>query len=198
MSKREPEFYPWLCEQIKSKLHFQDNNALIAFSEDRFLPEMIKEIEQALDGETLFHGEFIPKLKLDILIGIKFPGHRHISLVLFEIKYLSQLTLLNYSQLIGYLLVAQRIKLGVLLNVIKGTPASSTFSEDFADIVVNHSLPMDVSIHNNSLHDDYGFKTGICSCIPNSRIIWEDLHDMNGISNWQQLVELCEIHSSRN
>ena len=87
---REPDFYPWLCEQIKLQLHSQDENALIAYSEDRFLPEMISEIEDQLDGETVFHGDFVPRLKLDILFGIKFSGHRHIVLILFEIKYLQQ------------------------------------------------------------------------------------------------------------
>ena len=135
-------------------------------------------------------------LKLDILFGIKFPNHRHIILVLFEVKYLSQLALLNYSQLMGYLMVAQRIELGILLNVIKGVPGNSTFSEDFADIVNNHALPMDVDIHINPANYGEHFRTGICSCVPNGRITWETLSEMNGISGWQQLMMLCKERSS--
>lgn len=193
-SFREQDYYPWLCEMIQSQIGFQKDDIAIAYSYDKILPAMIADIEEQLGGETVFHNGYIPKLKLDILFGVKYPNQTSIKLVLFEIKNVEQLNLQNYSQLIGYLLVAQKIELGILLNVIKvsevkNRPANNPLSGDFAEILLSQSLPMKFHItnENESLCSDHN--TGVCYCMPNSIVKWVDTTSMKGISGWKQLVD---------
>ena len=133
--------------------------------------------------------KYIPSLQLDILFGVKIP-HKEISFILFEVKYLNQLALAEFSQLIGYLQVAKVIQFGILLLVAKN-PNTYTLSNNFSNILLMKELPMkwSVSLKTNSAESKYEFETGICSYIPNNGIEWIDTNDVNGICGFEELAE---------
>ena len=109
----EVDFYPEICQKFANLISYLSSDSEIHFSYNKFLPQMIDEIETKFNQKS-FSSVYIPKLKLDILFGIKTKNSDKITYLLFEVKYLKQLGLAEYSQLVGYLQVAENIRLGIL------------------------------------------------------------------------------------
>lgn len=133
---------------------------------------------------------YIPKLKVDIVFSIINPDKK-VRLILVEAKYLNQLSLKDYSQLVGYLQVAKTIDLGLLLLIQKGM-SPNKLSNDFQEIVRLKKLPMDWYIDMKKINEQYNFKTGIINYIPAGGIDWVDTADVNGISSFEELAEILK------
>lgn len=169
---KEIDFYPEICKKFRNYLiDYLPDNSEIKFSYNKSLPQMISEIEKQFSLTESDNSDYIPKLKLDILFGIKTPEKGNITYLLLEVKYLNQLGLSEYSQLSGYLQVAQNIKLGVLFLVMR-SKSSSALSNDFNEIINTHNLPMKwkMIINDNAEEKQISFKTGISFYIPNNGI----------------------------
>lgn len=169
---KEIDFYPEICKKFRNYLiDYLPDNSEIKFSYNKSLPQMISEIEKQFSLTESDNSDYIPKLKLDILFGIKTPEKDNITYLLLEVKYLNQLGLSEYSQLSGYLQVAQNIKLGVLFLVMR-SKSSSALSNDFNEIINTHNLPMKwkMIINDNAEEKQISFKTGISFYIPNNGI----------------------------
>jgi hypothetical protein len=110
-----------------------------------------------------------------------------VKLILIEAKYLNQLSLKDYSQLVGYLQVAKNISLGLLLLIQKGH-SSNKLSNDFQEIVSLKKLPMDWILNLKSVEEMFHFKTGIISYIPGNGVDWINTKELNGISSFEELV----------
>ena len=186
---KEIDFYPEICEKFSNYLSsYLDENYTIAYAYNQSLPQMIKEIERKFNVQNK-DIEYIPKLKLDILFGINNTKTKDIKYLLLEVKYLKQLGLSEFSQLSGYLQVAQNIKLGVLFLVLK--PKSNTsLSNDFQEIIRTHNLPMKwkMLINKKEQNKEFDFKTGISYYVPNNGIEWIDTKDIGGISDFEELA----------
>ena len=189
----EVDFYPEICQKFANHLiSYLSSDSEIHFSYNKFLPQMIDEIETKFNQKS-FSSVYIPKLKLDILFGIKTKNSDKITYLLFEVKYLKQLGLAEYSQLVGYLQVAENIRLGILLLVIKENTVSG-LSNDFHEIIRTQNLPMDWKIViKNGLRSDNNFKTGICCYTPNNGFEWIDVRDIYGISSFEELAKNLTI-----
>lgn len=186
---KEVQFYPEICERFSNYLlSYLPDESEIHFSYNKFLPQMINEIETKFNQKKS-SPPYIPKLKLDILFGIKTKNKKDISYVLFEVKYLKQLGLSEYSQLVGYLQVAKNIELAILFLIVKGKTIS-TLSNDFQEIIRTKNLPMAWKmIIKNKLNSENNFKTGICYYIPNNGIEWINTKDINGLSSFKELAK---------
>ncbi|MCF3626143.1 hypothetical protein L2E65_15265 [Planktothrix agardhii 1801] len=185
----EVHFYPEICQKFSRYLvSYLASESEIHFSYNKLLPQMIIEIEDKFNQRSCSQ-IYIPKLKLDILFGIKAKNSDKINYLLLEVKYLKQLGLAEYSQLVGYLQVAENIRLGILLLVIKEDTVLG-LSNDFHEIIRTQNLPMDWTIViKNSLQINHNFKTGICCYTPNNGFEWIDVRDIYGISNFEELAE---------
>lgn len=186
---KEIDFYPEICEKFGSYLETYLNDSYeIQFAYNQSLPQMIKEIERKFKVKET-ENKYIPKLRLDVLFGIKEKNKHHIHYLLLEVKYLNQLGLSEFSQLAGYLQVAQNIKLGILFLVLK-PKSKSSLSNDFQEIIRTHNLPMKwkMLIEKKGKSKEYDFKTGISYYVPNNGIEWIDTSDINGISNFEELA----------
>lgn len=159
----------------------------VAFSKNKPLGQMIEELQQELSGNTAYNSSYIPNLQLDILMDIKIPDGT-IKLCLIEVKYSKNLSLINYSQLVGYLQVAKKIPLGLLLLVVKN-PRSSNMSNDFSEILNTNYLPMDwhMFVREGSGEERYDFRVGICGLTPNNGFHWIRSSSCYGISSWEEL-----------
>ncbi len=187
---KEVDFYPEICKKFRKYLFSElPDNSQIEFSYNKILPKMVEEIEVKFDCKSYLSNKYIPKLQLDILFGIKIPNAQ-IKFILFEVKYLNQLALAEFSQLIGYLQVAKEIRFGLLLLIPK-SPNTNILSNDFADILLMKELPMKwkMMLEKNSNQNEYEFETGICSYIPNNGIDWIDTDAVNGISSFEELAK---------
>lgn len=183
---KEIDFYEVFANKfIKYLEGYLDDSFEIAYSQNKSLDSMIAEVCDLLKVSNPFPDEYIPKLKLDILFGIKQANKIHFILV--EAKYLTQLSLKDYSQLTGYLQVAKNIGTGLLLLIVKGT-SPNKLSSDFGEILKLNKLPMDwkVTVKNT----EYDFKTGIITYLPGNGINWIETNNINGISDFEQLVEI--------
>jgi len=139
---KETDYYPKICEKFsKYLMAYLPEKSEIKYSINKALPQMILEIRRQFYFKEKDDLGYIPKLKLDILFGIKIPQSDKIYYLLLEVKYLSQLGLSEYSQLSGYLQVAQNIKIGILFLVMK-PKNSSALSNEFSEIINTHNLPM--------------------------------------------------------
>lgn len=188
---KEIDFYAEICEKFKNYLvsYFPDGTN-IAFSYNKTLPQLIHDIENKIGQKSKLSDRYIPKLKLDILFGVKPKYSADISFILLEVKHLSQVGLADHTQLVGYLQVAKDIKLGVLFLVVK--PQSiSPLSNDFREIIRTKNLPMEwrVIFGNNEERD---FKAGISYYVPNNGIEWIDTSDLNGISSFEDIADLMK------
>ena len=147
---------------------------------------MVEDLEQQSNVIISADGTYIPKLKLDICFAI-INKTDNVKLILIEAKYLNQLSLKDYSQLVGYLQVAKNISLGLLLLIQKGH-SSNKLSNDFQEIVSLKKLPMDWILNLKSIGEEHHFKTGIISYIPSNGIDWVNTKELYGISSFEELV----------
>ncbi|OQX78928.1 MAG: hypothetical protein B6D64_05625 [Bacteroidetes bacterium 4484_276] len=187
---KEIDFYPEICEKFSNYLlTYLPEYSVIKYSYNKSLPQMISEIEEKFNITEQEKANYIPKLKLDILFGIKLKESKKITYILLEVKYLNQLGLSEYSQLSGYLQVAQKIKLGVLFLVMK-PKSNSALSNDFNEIIKTHNLPMKwkMLIDNELNTRQLDFKTGISYYVPNNGIEWINTVDIDGISSFEKLA----------
>jgi len=138
---KEIDFYVEFSEKFIQYLRSYINEDFeIAYSVNKSLDSMINEVSNKLNTAIDFENDYIPKLKLDILFAIR--KNEKVHLILFEAKYLRQLSLKDYSQLSGYLQVAKNISTGILLLIVKGS-SPNKLSNDFNEIVQLKKLPMD-------------------------------------------------------
>jgi hypothetical protein len=160
----------------------------VYFSCNKTLDNIIADLE-ALSGSNLSTNDtYIPKLKVDIVFIISGANIKP-RLILIEAKYLNQLSLKDYSQLVGYLQVAKTIDFGLLLLIQKGMSVNK-LSDDFQEIVRLKKLPMDWIIKLKKSNENYQFKTGIINYTPGNGIDWIETKELNGISSFDELAEL--------
>ena len=168
----------------------------VYYSCNKTLDFIVSDLEK-LSGLTIKEqGTYIPKLKVDIVFAICKPSQK-VRLILIEAKYLNQLSLKDYSQLVGYLQVAKTIDLGLLLLIQKGM-SSNKLSNDFQEILRLKKLPMDWFIDMKKINQQYNFKTGIINYLPAGGIDWIDTADINGISSFQELAEILKMELPAN
>ena len=183
---REIDFYNEFAKKfIRYLKSYLNDSFQIAYSQNKSLDSMIVEVCDFFGVANPFPDEYIPKLKFDILFGIK-KGEK-IHFVLVEAKYLTQLSLKDYSQLTGYLQVAKNIGTGLLLLIVKGT-SPNKLSSDFGEILKLNKLPMNWKVTIQD--DEFDFKTGILTYLPGNGINWIKTENVNGISNFEQLVKI--------
>ncbi len=151
------------------------------------LDNLVGNLEKACKMNIKPQNVYIPKLKLDIVFAIC-SEDKNPRLILIEAKYLHQLSLKDYSQLVGYLQVAKSIDLGLLLLIQKGA-SYSKLSNDFQEIVRLKKLPMDWMVNLKQFNEIHNFKTGIISYVPNNGIEWLDTKELCGISSFDELKE---------
>lgn len=187
---KEIDFYPEVCEKFERYLiEYLPSGSRISSSFNKSLPQLVEDIESDLGITSSISKSFIPRLKLDILLGVKFPDIDDVVYVLFEVKYLNQLGLAEFSQLVGYLQVSKKINLGLLFLVLKPN-SKSPLSNDFNEILLTNNLPMkwEGVFENNETH--VPFNTGICHYVKNGGIEWVNTNDVDGISSFEGLATM--------
>lgn len=160
----------------------------VYFACNKTLDNIIDELEQLSSLQISDDETYIPKLKVDIVFAICGINKKP-RLILIEAKYLNQLSLKDYSQLVGYLQVAKTIDLGLLLLIQKGLSVNK-LSNDFQEIVRLKKLPMDWLINLKQINKTYEFKTGIINYTPGNGIDWIDTKEINGISSFEELADI--------
>lgn len=164
---------------------YLDEGYVSYFSCDNTLDILVKDLEKQSGYKIKPDNVYIPKLKVDIVFVIC--GHNAFTkLILIEAKLLQQLTLKDYSQLVGYLQVAKSIGTGLLLLIQKSASVNK-LSNNFNEIIKLKKLPMSWQIELSSIAQKHTFKTGIISYIPNNSIDWVDTKSINGISTFEEL-----------
>lgn len=163
----------------------------VYYSCNKTLDFIVMDLENKSGAVIKEKGTYIPKLKVDIVFAIINPLKK-VRLVLIEAKYLNQLSLKDYSQLVGYLQVAKTIDLGLLLLIQKGV-SSNKLSNDFQEIVRLKKLPMNWFIDMQKINEQYNFKTGIINYLPAGGIDWINTADISGISSFDELAEILKM-----
>lgn len=158
----------------------------VYFSCNKTLDNIITDLEEMSGLSVRESNTYIPKLKVDIVFLISGVNIKP-RLILIEAKYLNQLSLKDYSQLVGYLQVAKTIDFGLLLLIQKGLSVNK-LSGDFQEIVRLKKLPMDWIINLKKSNENYQFKTGIINYTPGNGIDWIDTKELNGISSFDELA----------
>lgn len=185
----EISFYPEISAKFSKFLsYYLPEGSKVYYSYNKFLPQMIEEIEQYMGEKSELSQNYVPSLKLDILLGVKIPD-KAIRFILLEVKYSSQLALADYSQLVGYLQVAKKIDVGILFLVQKQAKAN-VLSNDFSDIIRMNNLPMKWNMNLGEEDFIYNFSSGICYYIPNSKIEWISTEELSGINSFMSLSNI--------
>lgn len=161
----------------------------IAFSENKFLPQMIEELERLLNGKTDYHDQFCPHLKLDILIGVKTPHSTRIGLILLEIK-LGPLTSIHHSQLLGYLMCAPNIHCGILFSVLRDL-RHTYMSSEYQEVLNMRLMPMSLAWTTESSDTVNRYKMGIGYYQYQSMIKWHNSGN-ECISSFHELANYIE------
>ena len=184
----EISFYKEFADKFSNYLiSYLGKDFSIYHSFNKNLDSIVEELEMQAGVTIRTKEDYIPKLKLDICFAI-LNKRKEVKLILIEAKYLNQLSLKDYSQLVGYLQVAKSISLGLLLLIQKGH-SSNKLSNDFQEIVSLKKLPMDWVMNLKAIKEEFNFKTGIISYIPNNGMDWINTKELNGISSFEELVE---------
>lgn len=183
----EISFYEEFSEKFSQYLNtYLGENYNVLYSCNKTLDVIVTELEKLSGTIIKEKGTYIPKLKVDIVFSVISPEKR-VRLILIEAKYLNQLSLKDYSQLVGYLQVAKNIDLGLLLLIQKGHSVNK-LSNDFREIIRLKKLPMDWFIDLKKINEFYFFRTGIINYQSAGLIDWIDTKDIGGISSFQELA----------
>lgn len=184
----EVDFYIEFSERFAKNIEAHlPPDAKVYFSVNDTLDNLVDQISKKSGIAIEFDQEYIPKLKLDILFGIVIK--KQCKLILIEAKYLSKLSLKDYSQLTGYLLVAKEIELGLLVLFAKDY-SFSKLSNAFNEIITLGKLPMNWGIQIEEASQQFAFKTGIVYYQPGNGIDWIDSKKYKGISSFEELAKL--------
>jgi len=181
------EFSNKFINYLKSYL---DETYQVYYAHNKTLDSIINDLERLSGLNLNVQNAYIPKLKVDIVFAICGSNVKP-RLLLIEAKYLNQLSLKDYSQLVGYLQVAKTIELGLLLLIQKGLSVNK-LSSDFQEIVRLKKLPMDWLIDLKKINEQYEFRTGIINYTPGNGIDWVNTKEINGISSFTELVEILK------
>lgn len=183
----EISYYKEFAEKFTSYLSsYLGSEFKIYYSLNKNLDSMVEDLEEQSNITIAKNDAYIPKLKLDICFAV-INKTEEVKLILIEAKYLNQLSLKDYSQLVGYLQVAKNISIGLLLLIQKGH-SPNKLSNDFQEIVSLKKLPMDWILNLKTIGEEHHFKTGIISYIPSNGIDWINTKDLNGISSFEELI----------
>lgn len=183
----EISFYDEFSKKFSQYLtHYLGDGYKVFYSCNNTLDNLVNNLEEVCGIKIKPDRAYLPKLKLDIVFAIC-GGNKKPRLLLIEAKYLHQLSLKDYSQLVGYLQVAKTIDLGLLLLIQKGT-STNKLSNDLLEIVRLKKLPMDWIIHLKQFNETYNFKTGIISYVQNNGIDFFDTKEIYGIFSFDELV----------
>jgi len=158
----------------------------VHFSCNKTLDNIITDLEELSGLKIRINDTYIPKLKVDIVFLVSGPNIKPIP-ILIEAKYLNQLSLKDYSQLVGYLQVAKIIDLGLLLLIQKGLSVN-ILSGEFQEIIRLKKLPMDWILNLRKSNENFQFKTGIINYVPGNGIDWIDTKELSGISSFDELT----------
>lgn len=183
----EISFYEEFSKKFKKYLvSYLDDEFKVFYSCNKTLDNIINELENISGFKIKPDNIYIPKLKLDIVFAICKENHSP-RLILIEAKYLPQLSLKDYSQLVGYLQVAKIINVGLLLLIKKGY-SNTNLSNDFREIIELEKLPMDWLIHIKNANEKHRFKTGIIYYVPDNGIDWIDTRNVGGLSSFEDIA----------
>lgn len=193
MIKNEISFYDEFSKRFRGYLStYLGDNYGVFYSCNKTLDLIVSDLETQSGINIRKKGTYIPKLKVDIVFSVITPCQKT-RLILIEAKYLSQLSLKDYSQLVGYLQVAKTIDLGLLLLIQKGV-SRTKLSNDFQEIVRLKKLPMDWFIDMNKIDEQYCFKTGIINYLQGGPVEWVNTAEINGISSFEELARILVQH----
>lgn len=159
---------------------------IIHYSINKTLDTIIDDLRELTGKQIISENIYIPKLKIDIVFAI----HRKnepVKLILVEAKYLNQLRLIDYSQLVGYLQVGKIIDLGLLL-LIQKEYSTNKLSNAFQEIIRLKKLPMEWVVQLKPSSEKHQFQTGILYYVPNNGIDWINTSELNGISSFEELI----------
>jgi len=125
--QNEISYYEGFSKKFSQYLNtYLGEHYSVFYSCNKTLDFIISDLENQSGIIIKEKGTYIPKLKVDIVFSIINPDKK-VRLILIEAKYLSQLSLKDYSQLVGYLQVAKTIDLGLLLLIQKGMSPNCIF-----------------------------------------------------------------------
>ncbi|WP_316814458.1 hypothetical protein [Pedobacter nyackensis] len=188
----EVSFYEEFSEKFSKYLStYLDKRYKIYYACNNTLDNLIDRLEANSEIKIKPDNVYVPKLKLDIVFAIC-QEHKPARLILIEAKFLHQLSLKDYSQLVGYLQVAKSINLGLLLLIQKGGSINK-LSNDFQEIVRLKKLPMKWFVELEHFSEKHNFNTGIISYVPNSGIEWLDTTEIKGVSSFEELASLLSL-----
>lgn len=192
MIQNEISYYEEFSKKFSQYLStYLGDNYSIFYCCNKTLDFIVSDLENQSGITIKEEGIYIPKLKVDIVFFIINPDKTK-RLILIEAKYLNQLSLKDYSQLVGYLQVAKTIDLGLLLLIQKGM-SPNKLSNDFQEILRLKKLPMDWFIDMKKNNEQYNFKTGIINYLPAGGIDWIDTSEINGISSFEEIAKILKM-----
>lgn len=192
MTVNEISYYEEFSIKFKQYLQtYLESDYNVYYSCNKTLDYIVSDLERLSGVVIKEEGVYIPKLKVDIVFAICCPNEK-VRLLLIEAKYLNQLSLKDYSQLVGYLQVAKTVDLGLLLLIQKGN-SNNKLSNDFQEIIRLKKLPMDWFIDMKKINEQYNFKTGIINYVPAGGIDWINTSEINGISSFDELAHLLKV-----
>lgn len=195
MSERskEVDFYEEIAEKCVKRLKSELGDGYhIGFVHNQLpgnseLRSMVRTLKRQFGiGEGL---TYIPKLKVDILIGVWDPNHQ-LRLMLIEVKYGNSLSLVDYSQLIGYMQVAQVVPVGMLVVIPKRGRAE--ISADFKSYIDMKQLPMRWISSTSSMDSPIHLSTGIGTYVRGGEFRLENTELSAGLSSWKELANAIQ------
>lgn len=186
----EVGFYPFvgrkLIEGITDRCPRSD--CRVVASSGPSLDAILRKIEKEAGRPTPFTGNHVPTVHPDILLGALDPSG-FAGFCLVEVKYKDQLTLISYSQLLGYLLTIRLVGVGLLVLVTDDfTPAS--MSPELTSLLSDGDLPMQAAIQAGNSGTSIPLRTGIATYTPGDGIDFIKSPACGGLSNFGELASV--------
>lgn len=187
---KEVDFYQEIAELVSDWLQVHlPPQMTIAYTHNqrttKNLRAMVRDLEEQLGiGAS---DEYLPELAIDALIGVCSP-EGNVTYVVLEIKYQKAVSLMEFSQLVGYLQMGRHAHTGLLISVVP--PEASAISSSFKREISGGVLPMSWSITPHNGDEAIDFKAGIVTYPIGGQARFIDAASCGGVSSPEELSKV--------
>lgn len=189
MKLKEIDFYQEISEIVAEllEIHLPPTHR-VAYTHNqrdtKTLNTMVRDLERQLGLEHSDH--YWPDLSVDALVGVSSPEAK-VQYIVLEIKYQNAVSLMEFSQLVGYLQVGRHVQFGLLISVVQ--PGKSAISGAFKREVSSGALPMSWRMIDRSNERSSQFDSGIVTYPIGGQARFVDSSASMGISSPEALAK---------
>lgn len=187
---KETDYYGRICSRVESHLSTALGAGFkIAAVDNKTAPTLKDQVSQICSRLGIeSQGDRYPQIRTDITFGV-IGSSNELRLGIIEVKGPAKTVgLSEFSQLIGYLQVAQFIEVGVLMLIVDQMP-TTILTSDLSSVISTGRLAAKWTVFLASDKNRvFNYETGICAYEIDGSIDFVNTSGIDGFSSWLDIA----------